>query len=97
MLNLFSFFFLQEPVTDIYVAGQDYATTSIKDFSATLVKRDFLKFYQWDGLIDGDVGVIVVPETPIPKEARVVEPENAQEVLEQWRVNNPDDKKLEVS
>ena len=47
----------------------------------------------FDGTNEADVGVIVVPETHIPKNANIVEPDIADLVLE----NNPDDKKLLVS
>ena len=43
----------------------------------------------FDGTNEADVGVIVVPETHLPKKATVVEPDIADLVLE----NNPDDKK----
>ena len=45
------------------------------------------------GLNDKDIGVIVVPDTFIPKKARVVKPEIAEVVIQ----NNPDDTKLAVS
>ena len=82
-----------EPIIDIYVAGQDCATSSIKEISATLVKRDYPKVAASLGLNDKDIGVIVVPETFIPKKARVVKPEIAEEVIQ----NNPEDTKLPVS
>ena len=82
-----------EPIIDIYVAGQDCATSSIKEIGATLVKRDYPKVAASLGLNDKDIGVIVVPETFIPKKARVVKPEIAEEVIQ----NNPEDTKLPVS
>ena len=82
-----------EPIIDIYVAGQDCATSSIKEIGATLVKRDYPKVAASLGLNDKDIGVIVVPETFIPKKARVVKPEIAEEVIQ----NNPEDRKLPVS
>ena len=82
-----------EPIIDIYVAGQDCATSSIKEIAATLVKRDYPKVAASLGLTDKEIGVIVVPETFIPKKARVVKPEIAEEVIQ----NNPEDSKLPVS
>ena len=82
-----------EPIIDIYVAGQDCATSSIKEIGATLVKRDYPKVAASLGLNDKDIGVIVVPETFIPKKARIVKPEMAEEVIQ----NNPEDTKLPVS
>ena len=83
----------EQPIIDIYVAGQDFATSSIKEIGATLVKRDYPKVAASLGLNDKDIGVIVVPETFIPKKARIVKPEIAEEVIH----NNPEDKKLPVS
>ena len=83
----------EQPIIDIYVAGQDFATSSIKEIGATLVKRDFPKVAASLGLNDKDIGVIVVPDTFIPKKARVVKPEIAEEVIQ----NNPEDTKLPVS
>ena len=83
----------EQPIIDIYVAGQDFATSSIKEIGATLVKRDYPKVAASLGLNDKDIGVIVVPETFIPKKARIVKPEIAEEVIH----NNPEDKKLQVS
>ena len=83
----------EQPIIDIYVAGQDFATSSIKEIGATLVKRDFPKVAASLGLNDKDIGVIVVPDTFIPKKARVVKPEIADEVIQ----NNPEDTKLSVS
>ena len=83
----------EQLIIDIYVAGQDFATSSIKEIGATLVKRDYPKVAASLGLNDKDIGVIVVPETFIPKKARIVKPEIAEEVID----NNPEDKKLQVS
>ena len=83
----------EQPIIDIYVAGQDFATSSIKEIGATLVKRDYPKVAASLGLNDKDIGVIVVPETFIPKKARVVKPEIGEEVIQ----NNPEDTKLAVS
>ena len=83
----------EQPIVDIYVAGQDCATSSIKEIAATLVKRDYPKVAASLGLSDKEIGVIVVPETFIPKKARVVKPEIAEEVIQ----NNPEDTKLPVS
>ena len=83
----------EQPIIDIYVAGQDCATSSIKEIGKTLVKRDYPKVAASLGLNDKDIGVIVVPETFIPKKARVVKPEIAEEVIQ----NNPEDTKLSVS
>ena len=83
----------EQPIIDIYVAGQDFATKSIKEIGATLVKRDFPKVAASLGLNDKDIGVIVVPDTFLPKKARVVKPEIAEEVIQ----NNPEDTKLPVS
>ena len=83
----------EQPIVDIYVAGQDFATRSIKEIGATLVKRDYPKVAASLGLNDKEIGVIVVPETFIPKKARVVKPEIAEEVIQ----NNPEDTKLAVS
>ena len=82
-----------QPIIDIYVAGQDFATRSIKEIGATLVKRDYPKVAASLGLNDKEIGVIVVPETFIPKKARVVKPEIAEEVIH----NNLEDTKLPVS
>ena len=83
----------EQPIIDIYVAGQDCATSSIKEICETLVKRDYPKVAASLGLNDTDIGVIVVPDTFIPKKARVVKPEMAEEVIQ----NNPEDTKLAVS
>ena len=58
-----------------------------------MLDREYLNVAIFDGTDEADVGVIVVPETHLPKYASVVEPEIADLVLE----NNPDDKKLQVS
>ena len=83
----------EQPIIDIFVAGQDCATSSIKEIGATLVKRDYPKVAASLGLSDKEIGVIVVPDTFIPKKARVVKPEIAEEVIQ----NNPEDTKLAVS
>ena len=83
----------EQPIIDIYVAGQDCATSSIKEIGKTLVKRDYPKVAASLGLNDKEIGVIVVPDTFIPKKARVVKPEIAEEVIQ----NNPEDTKLPVS
>ena len=54
-----------------------------------MLSREYLNVATFDGTNEADVGVIVVPETHLPKNANVVEPEIADLVLE----NNPDDKK----
>ena len=84
---------LDEPIIDIYVAGQDFATSSIKEIGKTLVKRDYPKVAASLGLNDKEIGVISVPDTFLPKKARVVKPEIAEEVIQ----NNPEDTKLAVS
>ena len=84
---------VDDPIIDIYVAGQDFATSSIKEIGKTLVKRDYPKVAASLGLNDKDIGVIVVPDTFLPKKARVVKPEIAEEVIQ----NNPEDTKLPVS
>ena len=84
---------VDEPIIDIYVAGQDCATSSIKEIGKTLVKRDYPKVAASHGLNDKEIGVIVVPDTFLPKKARVVKPEIAEEVIQ----NNPEDTKLPVS
>jgi hypothetical protein len=58
-----------------------------------VLDREYLNVSTFDGTDEADVGVIVVPETPLPKHANIVEPDIADLVLE----NNPDDKKLLVS
>ena len=83
----------EQPIIDIYVAGQDCATSSIKEIGVTLVKRDFPKVAASLGLNDKDIGVISIPDTFIPKKARIVKPEIAEEVLQYY----PDDNKLRVS
>ena len=83
----------EQPIIDIYVAGQDCATSSIKEIGKTLMKRDYPKVAASLGLNDKDIGVIVVPETFIPKKARIVKPEMAEEVIQ----NNSEDTKLAVS
>ena len=83
----------EQPVIDIYVAGQDCATNSIKEFTEKLLKRDYPKVAASIGLNDKEIGVINIPETFIPKKARVVKPEIAEEVLQ----NNLEDTKLAVS
>ena len=83
----------EQPPRDLFVVGQDVATDSVKDLTDFLLKRDYKEVYDFDGGDDGDVGIITVPETYIPKKPRVVEPEIADEVIE----NNPEDTKLEVS
>ena len=83
----------EQPIIDIYVAGQDYATSSIKEISETLLKRDYPKVAASLGLSDKEIGVINVPDTFLPKKARVVKPEIADEVIQ----NNPEDTKLPVS
>ena len=83
----------EPPIIDIFVAGQDCATNSIKEFTKKLLKRDYPKVAASLGLNDKEIGVINIPEKFIPKKARVVKPEIAQEVIQ----NNPEDTKLEVS
>ena len=83
----------ESPLIDIFVAGQDCATNSIKDFTEKLLKRDYPKVAASLGLNDKEIGVINIPETFIPKKARVVKPEIAEEVIQ----NNPEDTKLAVS
>ena len=83
----------EQPIIDIYFAGQDCATSSIKEIGVTLVKRDYPKVAASLGLNDKEIGVIVVPDTFLPKKARVVKPEIAEEVIQ----NNPEDTKLPVS
>ena len=83
----------EPPIIDIYVAGQDCATSSIKKIGATLLKRDFPEVADSLGFNDKEIGVIAVPDTFIPKKARIVMPEIAEEVIQ----NNPEDKKLPVS
>ena len=78
---------------DIFVVGQDVATDSVKDLTDFLLKRDYPAVAEFDGVDDGDVGTITVPETYIPKKPRIVEPDIADEVIE----NNPEDTKLQVS
>ena len=82
----------EPPIIDIYVAGQDCATSSIKKIGATLLKRDFPEVADSLGFNDKEIGVIAVPDTFIPKKARIVKPEIAEEVIE----NNPGDNKLLV-
>ena len=84
---------VDDPIIDIYVAGQDFATSSIKEIGKTLVKRDFPIVAASLGLNDKEIGVIAVPDTFLPKKARVVKPEIAEEVIQ----NNPEDTKLAVS
>ena len=83
----------EQPIIDIYVAGQDCATSSIKEIGVTLMKRDFPKVAASLGLNDKDIGVIVLPDTFLPKKARIVKPEIAEEIIQ----NNPEDTKLSVS
>ena len=83
----------QPMIIDIYVAGQDCATSSIKEMGKTLVKRDYPKVAASHGFNDKEIGVIAVPDTFLPKKARVVKPEIAEEVIQ----NNPEDTKLPVS
>ena len=83
----------QPMIIDIYVAGQDFATSSIKEMGKTLVKRDYPKVAASHGFNDKEIGVIAVPDTFLPKKARVVKPEIAEEVIQ----NNPEDTKLPVS
>ena len=83
----------ESPLIDIFVAGQDCATNSIKEFTEKLLKRDYPKVAASLGLNDKEIGVINIPETFIPKKARVVKPEIAEEVIQ----NNPEDTKLPVS
>ena len=83
----------EQQIIDIYVAGQDFATSSIKEIGKTLMKRDFPKVAASLGLNDKEIGVIAVPDTFLPKKARVVKPEIAEEVIQ----NNPEDTKLAVS
>ena len=82
----------EPPIIDIYVAGQDCATSSIKKIGATLLKRDFPEVADSLGFNDKEIGVIAVPDTFIPKKARIVKPEIAEEIIE----NNPGDNKLLV-
>ena len=58
-----------------------------------MLSREYLNVANFDGTNEADVGVIVVPETHLPKKANIVEPDIADLVQE----NNPDDKKLLVS
>ena len=78
---------------DFYAVGQDFATESAKELSRNLLARDYLNLANFDGSNDADVGVIVIPEKHIPKKPKIVDPDNANVVLE----NNPNDKKLQVS
>ena len=82
----------EEPILDIYVAGQDFATSSIKEIGATLMKRDYSEVADSLGFNDKEIGVISVPDTFLPKKARIVKPEIAEEIIE----NNPGDNKLLV-
>ena len=84
---------VDDPIIDIYFAGQDFATSSIKEIGKTLIKRDYPKVAASLGLNDKEIGVIAVPDTFLPKKARVVKPEIAEEVIQ----NNPEDTKLAVS
>ena len=82
-----------EPIRDIFVAGQDIATESIKEFTKYLLKRDYLNVATFDGSNDADVGVIVIPETHIPKKPRIVEPKIEDLIIE----NHPGDNVLKVA
>ena len=73
---------LAESFEDLFVVGQDIATDSIPKFSRYLLERDYRNVANFDGFNDGDVGVIVIPEEYIPKKPRIVEPDDADEVIE---------------
>ena len=74
----------------MFVVGQDIATDSIPKFSRFLLERDYREVANFNGFNDGDVGVIVIPEEYIPKKPRIVEPDDADEVIENnaWLNNN---------
>ena len=73
---------LSESFEDLFVVGQDIATDSIPKFSRFLLERDYREVANFNGFNDGDVGVIVIPEEYIPKKPRIVEPDDADEVIE---------------
>ena len=77
-----------EPIRDIFVAGQDIATESIKEFTKYLLKRDYLNVATFDGSNDADVGVIVIPETHIPKKPRIVEPNIEDLIIKNYPSDN---------
>ena len=79
----------KKPTRNIYVVGQDIATESITKLTNDLLSREYLNVANFDGTNDADVGVIVIPETHIPKKPRVVEPDNAEIVIQE----NPNNKK----
>ena len=79
------------------LAGSLFATHSFTNYivkvTEDVLSREYLNVATFDGTNEADVGVIVVPETHLPKNANIVEPDIADLVLE----NNPDNKKLLVS
>ena len=84
---------LQQPTRNIYVLGQNKATESIKELTNDLLTREYLNIAKFDGIDDADVGVIVIPESHIPKKPRIVDPDNSHIVLD----NNPANKQLQVA
>jgi hypothetical protein len=58
-----------------------------------VLDREYLNVAIFDGTDEADVGVIVVPETHLPKNANVVDPTMFDQVL----ADNPDDNELKVS
>ena len=73
---------LSESFEDLFVVGQDIATDSIPKFSRLLLERDYREVANFNGFNDGDVGVIVIPEEYIPKKPRIVEPDDADVVIQ---------------
>ena len=84
---------LKQPTRNIYVLGQDKATESIKELTNDLLSREYLNVAKFDGIDDADVGVIVIPESHIPKKPRIVDPDNSHIVID----NNPANKQLQVA
>ena len=84
---------LKQPTRNIYVLGQDKATESIKELTNDLLSREYLNVAKFDGIDDADVGVIVIPESHVPKKPRILDRQHSKLILD----NNPDDKQLQVS
>ena len=67
---------------EFYVLGQNIALESISETADLLLKRDLNEVFNFDG--ETQIGTIKVPESYLPKNARVVNPDIAQDIREQF-------------
>ena len=77
-------------IQEYYILGQNVATADILELVELLLERDYPDVAIFDGSIPGRVGPIFVPESYLPKKPKVVDPDIAQNIKEQF----PEDKKL---